>query len=197
MSKNTFGAGLLSLYYCFGLAISCLILITLATACSSDHPLHPTLKELTQRGFYVYILPEDETRKRGWSQTISIWSWDRHCKSVDIGETFNPITINYRGQSTQPELTITIGPWDMAWDHRKPTIEVKLDTLLAQNGLAVYYKSDNYLQLRFQDRFGIPVQISSRLPITEVVWLINRLEYVGPPPEEVTNPWEYSKCSKQ
>ncbi len=186
------------LLYCHRiLIILCIIILVLATACSSNHPLYPTYEELTRRGFYVYILPQDEVKRRGWSQTISIWSWDKHCKGIEVSETFNPITINYRGPSTQPEFTVTIGPWDMAWDSHKPTIEVRLDTPWTQSSTAIYYKSGNYLRLRFQDRFGVPVQISSRLSMNEVVWLISRLQYIGPPPEEVTNPWDHSKCSER
>lgn len=163
--------------------------------CSPTHPLYPTYEELTRRGFYIYVLPESEVEQRGWLQTVSIWSWDRHCKGIELSETFNPISVTYREQEgTRPEFVITIGPWDMAWDYRKPTTEVNLDTPWALDGTAVYYTNANYIRFKFQDRFGIPVQISSRLSINEIVELINQLEYIGPPPETVTNPWDYSRC---
>jgi hypothetical protein len=179
------------------LTVVCVATLVLVATCSPDHPLHPDYEELTQRGFYIYVLPESELEQRGWLQTVSIWSWDRHCKGFEVSETFNPISVAYRGQATQPELAITIGPWSMAWDHRKPTTEVKLDTLWALDSTAVYYTSDDYIRLKFQDQFGIPVQVSSSLPITELVQLINQLEYIGPPPETVTNPWDYSSCPGQ
>lgn len=176
------------------LPVVCIAILALATMCSPTRPLHPSYEELTQRGFYIFVLPESEVERRGWLQRVTIWSWDRHCKGIEISETFNPISITYRRQATPPEFTITMGPWSMAWDHRKPTTEVKLDTSWALDGTAVYYTNDNYISLMFQDRFGIPVQVGSRLSITEVVQLINQLEYIGPPPETVTNPWDYSKC---
>ena len=177
------------------LAALCIVLFMTA-GCSEAHPLHPTYEELTQRGFYVYVLPESEMEKHEWSQTVSIWSWDRHCKGVESSETFNPIRIRYNGPRSG--LTLLLGPWSMYWDYREPTSDTKLETPQAMDGSAVYYvinEDDNdYVHLKFKDRFEIPVQVLSNLPITEVVRLINQLEYIGPPPETVTNPWEYSRC---
>jgi hypothetical protein len=49
------------------------------------------------------------------------------------------------------------------------------------DGTAVYYivtdDNEDYVQLRFEDRFGIPVYVSSNLSITEVIQLLNQLEY--------------------
>jgi len=172
--------------------------LTLAVGCSQSHPLHPSYEELTQRGFYVYVLPEEAVKQRGWSQTVTIWSWDRHCSGVASSETFNPIRVNYGGPQDLSGLTMLIGPWSMYWDHRKPTTEAQLDTSWAEHSIAVYYVvDDDYIHLKFKDRFGIPVQIGSRLPITEVTQLINQLEYIGPPPESVIDPWDVSKCKGQ
>ncbi len=85
----------------------------------------------------------------------------------------------------------------MTWDHRKPTTEVNVNAQWAMDSVAVYYTTGDYTRLKVEDRFGIPVQIGSRLPITEVVQLLKQLEHIGPPPETVTNPWDYSKCSGQ
>jgi len=85
----------------------------------------------------------------------------------------------------------------MAWDHRKPTKEIKIDTLWAMDSVAVYYTTEDYTRLKFKDRFEIPVQVGSRLPIAEIVQLINQLEYIGPPPESVIDPWNVSKCKGQ
>lgn len=177
------------------LAVLCVVLVV-AAGCSEAHPLHPTYEELTQRGFYVYILSESEIEKHEWSQTVSIWSWDRHCKGGISGGS-NPIHISYDGQQEQPGLLLVIGPWNTLWDYRKLTTKAELDTPWAMDSVGEYYTIDGYSRLKFEDRFGITVQVGSCLPITEVVRLVNQLEYIGPPPETVTNPWDYSKCSGQ
>ena len=174
------------------LALMCAAILTVVTGCSSAPPLSPSYEELDQRGFYVYVLPKSEMERRGWLQTVSIWSWDRHCKGGASGGP-NPIYINYDALQEQPGLTLIIGPWNTAWDHRKSTTNVTIDTPWAMNGVAVYYTAEDYTRLRFEDRFGIPVQVSSRLTITEVVQLVGQLEYMGPLPETVTNPWDCSK----
>jgi hypothetical protein len=177
----------------------CFIVLVSVNSCFDSHPLHPSYEELSQRGFYVYILPKDEAEHRGWLQEVEIWSWDRHCRGVEVAETYNPIEVFYHTETREAKFAITIGPWSMAWDHRKPTQEVKLNTPWISGNTAVFYRSadredDDYIHLRFEDRFGIPVQVVSSLSITEVVRLINGIEYVGPSPEAVANPWDYSRC---
>lgn len=182
-------------------AVVWMVILIMTMGCSgSSRPLHPSYDELKQRGFYVYILPEREIERRKWSKTISLWSWDRHCRGIGA-ETFNPISIPYQGPEGITEFEIEIDPWDVVWDYNQPTTKVKLATPWAANGLAVYYTEEgqdyrNYIYLRFEDRFGIPVRVTTYLPITEVVSLIDQFEYVGPLPELVTNPWDYSKCPK-
>ncbi len=172
-------------------------ILPVASGCSDQHPIHPTYGELVQRGFYVYVLPAEEWKQRGWSQTISIWSWDRHCKGVDETETFNPISVVYRSRSDQPEMVISIGPWDIAWDRYRPVRYVELKSLWISEWSGVYYENQGIIRLRFQDWLGIPVHVSSRLPITETAQLIHQIQYVGPSLETVTNPWDLSKCPKQ
>ena len=167
------------------------------TGCSKPHPLNPTYEELVHRGFYIYVLPSNEVAARKWQETVSIWSWDRHCSGVELSETANPIRVVYTGESDQPELRLTIGPWSMAWDHRQSTTAIQLNTEWARTGSARYYVVEGYLNLAFEDRFGIPVRIGSRHPVTEVVHLINQLEYIGPPSETVGNPWDYARCPGQ
>ena len=182
------------LSYRSGILVLVVTMFIVTTGCTGEsHPLNPTFEELMQRGFYVYVLPKSEMEKRGWSQTVSIWSWDRHCTGVEPSETSNPIYVRYEGQQEQPGFALAIGPWDMTWDHREPTTEVEIDTQWAANGRAVYYIIEDYAHIRFEDRFGIPVQVGSRLPITEMVQLINQLEYVGPPSDAVGDPWDCSR----
>lgn len=172
----------------------CLVLLSVVVGCSRSHPpLHPSYEELTRRGFYVYVLPEEEVNDRKWTQTVTIWSWDKHCSGGEIGEVFNPIRVSYGESQGQSGLTILIGPWSMYWDNREPTTEVELNTLWGTDDTAAYYIVDGYVHLRFEDRFGFPVQVLSNIPITEVVQLVNQLEYIGPPPESVSNPWDCSR----
>lgn len=165
------------------------VLLAIVTGCAQSHPLYPSYEELTQRGFYLYVLPGKIVEQHGWLQTVSIRSWDKHCIGAESSETANPIYVRYDGSQGQSVLTMIIGPWDMAWDHRKPTTEVQVDTPWAMDGEAVYYVIEDYTRLRFEDGFGTPIQIGSRLPITEIVQLITQLEYIGPPQETVTDPW--------
>jgi hypothetical protein len=179
--------------------VSLCIVSLVAVGCSKDHPLYPSYEELTQRGFYVYVLPKNEVERRQWSQTVSIWSWNKHCRGIETSETSNPIRIRYDG--SQSGLTLLLGPWSLYWDHRESTSEVELETPWTIDGRAVYYEinedDEDYIHLRFKDRFGIPVQVLSNLPIAEVVQLINQLEYVGPSPRTVTNPWDASRCEER
>jgi hypothetical protein len=180
------------------LTILCIVLVLLS-GCPSKSPLHPKYDELISRGFYVYVLPKHEMEERGWSREISIWSWSRHCQGGEISETFNPIQIDYTGSDSG--LNLMIGPWDMYWDNRRSTTDINLRTPWALNENAEYYiiteDGKDYVHLRFNDRFKIPVQIVSNLSVGEVVQLINQLEYIGPPPDTVTNPWDYSRCPNQ
>ena len=172
------------------------VVLAMIVGCSkvSDHPLYPSYDELTQKGFYVYVLPEGEASQRGWSQTVWIYSWDQHCKRLGPETSPNPISVSYLGPEERKEMSIIISPRSIAWDHEQPSSEVRLQFPWAEDSVAEYYTTDGLIDLSFKDRFGISVEVSSRLPITEVVGLINRLEYYGPPPETVSNPWDYSRC---
>lgn len=172
----------------------CLIL-AVCTACSQSHPLYPSYEELTRRGFYVYTLPEREIEQRGWSQRIWIWSWDRHCRGIEEVETFNPLAVDYVG--SESGLFMRIGPWTMWWNSRAPAVEVNLGTPWARDGSALYLTERDTIYLRFIDRFGVPVLVTSvNLKVDELVYLLNQLEYIGPPPEAVSGPWDPSKCPR-
>jgi len=58
----------------------------------TPRPLHPTYEALKGRGFYVFVLPEQEVRARGWQQDITLWSWNIHC-GVLTGDTYNPLVL--------------------------------------------------------------------------------------------------------
>lgn len=171
----------------------CAIMLMILYGCAEKHPLHPSYEELKQRGFYVYVLPERELDKYEWTQTISIWSWDRHCKGIEWTENFNPIRIEY--VNTEKYLFIIIGPWNMYWDSSQKMLQMEIDTRWAKDRFATYYMlDDGIIHMRFEDSFGINVQIISNLPVDEIKSLVSQLEYIGPPPELVTNPWDFAKC---
>lgn len=179
-----------------GISAAFFIALTILASCSSPdaHPLFPSYEELKQNGFYIYVLPESAMGQHHWSQSVSIWSWDHHCKSAGPSLIQNPISVVYSGQAEQPELSLRIGLGSAAWDHSRPATEIPLKTEWVMDGVARYYVSDGFVRLRFIDRFGIPVQVGSQLSIAEVVSLVDQIDYIGPPPETVENPWDYSKC---
>lgn len=176
-----------------------LIIVLLAigiTQCSKSYPLHPTYSELINKGYYVYVLPEHEIRNREWTETVSIWSWDRHCHGTEISETANPIYVIYKDNTHQVKFQLTIGLWNMTWNHNQTKNQTQLDTQWASTGTAEYYTIDNYTKLRFEDKLGILVQVGSQMPITEVISITNELRYIGPFSDTITNPWDYTKCPK-
>ena len=175
--------------YSGGLLVMLVLTLDMITGCSNHHPLYPTHDELTERGFYAYVLAQGESSARGWSETLRIWSWDRHCKGVEPTETSNPVYVIYDG-GLEPGLQIMVGPWNVAWNESRITTMIKLDTTWAESKNAEYYETEGYIKLRFEDVFGFPVQIGSGLPISDVVDLVNHLEYIGPPPYDVSNPWK-------
>jgi hypothetical protein len=175
---------------------SCAVLLTMLAACSSvsDYPLYPSYDELAHKGFYVYVVPEGEVTRRGWLQTVWIYSWDLHCKRLGPETSPNPISVSYRGPDDRKEMGVVISPRSIAWDHGWPSEEVSLRFPWTKDNAAEYYIEDGLLTIQFEDWLGTSVEITSRLPLTEVVGLINRLEYHGPPREMVSNPWDYTKC---
>lgn len=92
--------------YRYLLRLVTVVLLTV-TGCSKPHPLNPTYEELVHRGFYIYVLPSNEVAARKWQETVSIWSWDRHCSGVELSETANPIRVVYTGESDQPPSVLT------------------------------------------------------------------------------------------
>lgn len=189
-----------------GFAVGMTVVLILA-GCSKSGSLHPSYSELVREGFYVYVLPKDEVAQRGWEQEVTIWSFDRHCKALTAAEQYNPLQVSYTDPYVDPpredlpnqsSFAIQIGPWVPPWASSSgPWAEVELQ-LEHMDGKTAQYKEWSrpagvFLGITFVDVFGQPVCVSSWLPLEETVSLINQLEYVGPPPDTVADPWDCSR----
>jgi hypothetical protein len=159
-------------------------------------PVHPTYEKLTERGFYVLVLPESEVSERAWKQEVSIYSWDAHC-GVLPGDTYNPLTVTYEDVSRSCTFKIQVGLWSIVWDRSQATErnEFFVDSWLNKDGLVIHCgreAEDNFWRnlYHFSDMQGFGVDIQSSLSVSETLDLIEYLEYVGPPLETLGNPWD-------
>lgn len=158
-------------------------------ACSQTQPLAPSYDELSREGFYAYVVPDNLSQQRGWSQSISIWDYTFHCRG-DNNE--NPISVKYRDESGSIVLEVLIGNWTGAWEWSKIRESVRLSTTWSKSSEGEYYitSSQGTPVLMFTDQFGFQVQIWSKYSVVETIDIINQLEYVGPDPATVINPWD-------
>jgi hypothetical protein len=165
-----------------------IIVLLMLIGCAKERPLHPSYTELIKNQFYVYVLPETEVQRRQWEEIISIWGYRFHCQS---NEAPNNLYVRYVDEYAQVGVDLIIGPWSDVWDWSQDTTEVPLDTTIAKEKRAVFYaRTDGSTALMFEDQFGIQVQVRSRYPITETLEIVQQLEYIGPPSDMVSNPWD-------
>jgi len=170
-----------------------IVIMSLIGCTQTDFSTNRSEAELIENGFYILKLPNAEVAQRGWSETIHISSFDRHCHGVGVAETANPIMVIYRDNQSRNVFSITLGPWNMAWDRQEPTTQIEIASEWASEEMAEYYEYERTIKAKFSDTFEIPVQVFYSQPsISETIKLINQLEYSGPPPETITNPW---KCN--
>ena len=162
----------------------------------TPRPLHPTYETLKNRGFYVFVLPEQEINSRGWQQDITLWSWDVHC-GVLTGDTYNPLRVTYRNGVGNRVFEIQHGPWGMIWDYSQTITKtrVTLESELSSTGSLTYRTRSAQSNItrhlyHFSDMQGWDVDIASNLSVTETLELIETLEYVGPPIETLNDPWD-------
>lgn len=162
----------------------------------TPRPLHPTYESLENRGFYVFVLPEEEINLRGWGQEITLWSWNSHC-GVLIGDTYNPLMVTYRDEVGGRVFEIQHGPWRMIWNGSETitTTQVALESEWSSTSSLTHKTrlgQNNMIRHRyyFVDRQGWGVDIASSLSVTETLELIEMLEYVGPPVEKLNDPWD-------
>jgi hypothetical protein len=166
----------------------CVLTLIVLGGCYPKHPLHPSYESLAEHGFYVYVLPKAELQQREWQETVRIWRYDFHCRYDDAQ---NNLRIMYRDKADQMEFELIIGHWSEVWDWTQETTLVPLNTNLAPDGSADFYPtSDASVALMFEDQFGIQVQVWSEFAITETIELVNQLEYIGPSPDTITDPWD-------
>jgi hypothetical protein len=160
----------------------------------TPRPLHPTYAALRKHGFYVFVLPEDETARRGWEQSIRIWSWDIHCGLLQ-GDTYNPLSVSYYDSDGETAFWINLGPWYAPmWSPGLSYTEMSFESPWSSTGTLAYYtettENGTYTPYYFVDMQGYPVVIGGQLPFTETLELIENLEYVGPPLETLNDPWD-------
>jgi amino acid transporter len=162
----------------------------------TPRPLHPTYETLNKRGFYVFVLPEQEVHGRGWKQDITLWSWDIHCGLL-TGDTYNPLVVTYTDSAGDNAFVIQHGPWGMIWDHSQNITkeQVSWESRWTSAGIITYRTRSaqenmgRYLY-HFSDMKGWGVEIASSLSITETLELIKALEYIGPSIETLNDPWD-------
>lgn len=178
-----------------------LAVVASLVGCSQPSPLHPSYDDLKREGFYVYVLPESVVAQKGWRQEITISSFDRHCRGLTAAEQHNPLYVYYlasldRNVPRRPIFSVEVGPWSPPWGTEGPWTEIELRLKWVNGGVGQYLEgtltNGAFVEIRFIDTFGFPVYIDSRLSLTETVSLIDQLEYVGPSPSTVVNPWDCS-----
>jgi hypothetical protein len=162
----------------------------------TPRPLHPTYETLNKRGFYVFVLPEQEVHRRGWQQDITLWSWDIHCGLL-TGDTYNPLVVTYTDSAGNNAFVIQHGPWGMIWDYSQTITkeQVPWESRWTSTGIITYRTRSAQENMRqylyhFSDMQGWRVEIASSLSVTETLELIKALEYIGPPIETLNDPWD-------
>lgn len=174
-------------------ALGVLILIAIVLLPSSDTTIDSherSIAELARAGFYAYILPSTYQPEAHWQRVIEMWSFDYQCSNFFKEDTWNPIWIRYIKRDAS-EIELRISNQDALWDLGRPAKKVALDAAWTPSREAEYYSPDGggtYLHIK--DRFGMDVVISSWLPPETLVDFAEHLEYAGPDPATVQNPWD-------
>jgi hypothetical protein len=165
--------------------------LLLTSRCSnlSSDPVR-SIDELSQAGFYAYILPSSYENELGWTRIIKLSSFDKQCSNFFSEDTWNPIYISYTANN-QRILEIRISPQDAIWDLSKPThpIDINATWIPIRQG-EFYFTDQGQTFIKVKDNFGLDVIFSSTLSPQATVEIINWLEYAGPEENEVTNPWQ-------
>jgi hypothetical protein len=165
--------------------------IFLLVACDSVLSNHErSIEELSQAGYYVYILSDDYQNRFGWDRVVSMWSFDKQCSGFFSEDTWNPISAIYRNDPGD-FFEVRISPQDAIWDVSKPANTISLDVQWIPSGEGTYYITDSgQVSLMIEDNFGMDVVVSSNLQLNYIIDLINQLAYIGPNPATVNNPWQ-------
>lgn len=149
--------------------------------------------ELLANGFYAYLIPDQELEKYGWKLVPIQEDWVAHCMSGP-SSPWNPLTIIYRDSADQTQLTITLSDRDVLWNREMPVETIDLDSSWVKDGTATTYQGDPFSPVKFNDRWGNEVVIDGWLTIADKIKVVNSLEYIGPPAEDVINPWSVEWC---
>src|SRR5687767_7611297 len=157
-----------------------------------------SFQQLTNGGYYAYLLPESYTLPLGWKRNIrmGMGQFDWQCEGSHASN-WNPVVVRYVDSSGKWLFDISIEEQDALFDDSKATdaITVPVNWIPTHRGIS--YPPPNGTRMKFKDRMGMEVVFSSYLKPDELVNLITKLEYVGPSVDMVGNPWKKACESKQ
>jgi hypothetical protein len=101
-----------------------------------------------------------------------------------------PVETFYKNAEGNTVFRIDIIPFGGVFDRSLPSEQISLASDWIPSQTATYYVTpDGERVVIFQDLFNMEVIVRSFLDMNTLEELIVRLEYVGPPAEEVGNPW--------
>lgn len=164
---------------------------------SKDTDLYPTIEEIIDAGFYVYVLPASFSESGNITTDYRIFSWNLHCDRAEPSREYSRMRIIYgiRGVD-EHRFQINITPKDTITNHSVEAKSVTLRSPYIPTKLGEYYIAENgIIFVRFKDMFGMDTYVSSSFDIGETIAMINQLEYRGPDISSVGNPWE-DICNK-
>ena len=153
-----------------------------------------SLTQLIKYGYYTFVLPSYIEERLGWHKEIYMWSKNAHCKGISSSQMWNPVILHYFDNEEIKKLSIVISPFDEIWNHWQLHTEIPLSSKWI-NGDIVQYEmlEDGAIRFFFEDIFAMNVTIWSTLSLEESINIIAELEYLGPEPDSINNPWE-SAC---
>ena len=148
-----------------------------------------TVQQLTDAGYYAYLLPDSYTTSLGWKRNIrmGMGQFDWQCGGSHASN-WNPVVIEYHDGTGKWLFDISIEQQDALFEDSKATDSVAVHVAWIPSHTGISYP--NGTRMKFKDRIGMEVVFSSYLGSDELVNLISKLEYVGPNLKSVGNPWK-------
>jgi hypothetical protein len=145
-------------------------------------------EQLTDAGYYVYVIPPPYQDELGWSRTISMKSFDWHCiQEMDSrNDHWNSIRVRYSNKDGEV-LTIRISPNDALFDENRAK-ELQINPQLGTLHAAEHYEIDKVQIVKILDPLGNEVVLTSELPLVVIESIVDSFILVGKVGE--TSPWE-------
>lgn len=159
-----------------------------------------SVQQLTNGGYYAYVLPDSYTSAFGWQRNIrmGMGQFDWQCEGSHESN-WNPVVVRYTDGSSKWLFDISIEEQDALFDDIKATdtITVPVDWIPTHMGISYPPSPSNGTRMKFIDSIGMEVVFSSYLKSDELINLITKLDYVGPSLTTVGNPWEKACQNRQ